>query len=287
MPAIDYRPVSAVDFRAFTAAFNQAYSDYYTPIMMTPNAFQALITRDDLDLDASVVAVNGDEIVGTGLLGIRNEQGWIGGMGVIPEWRRQGIGQQMMHYLLARAREHRLSVIRLEVIEANVGAHRLYQKLGFSDLRMLHILERAPQSSPPNHIAYNVVREDATTVLAHYKSFHKDVRNCWQRGQPSLFGLSRHAQGLLALGPQGATGYMLGWYTPHEIRVADLATSPALRDARSDVATALLAHAHRQYPRAIGNAYNVAEDDPILSAYHRTGYITDYCQIEMELSLTD
>jgi len=126
MPQISYYPIGQVDFDQFTAAFNRAYSDYFTPIVMTPGSFRALIRQDDLDLDASVAALAGDEIVGTGMLGLRQDKAWIGGMGVVPEWRRHGIGLRMMEHLLAQAQTQRAREVRLEVIEANEAARRLY-----------------------------------------------------------------------------------------------------------------------------------------------------------------
>jgi GNAT superfamily N-acetyltransferase len=59
-------------------------------------------------------------IIGTGLLGIRGSMGWIGGMGVVPGRRRQGIGRQMMLYLLDRAREE-LDHVRTALEKIKLG----------------------------------------------------------------------------------------------------------------------------------------------------------------------
>ncbi|RPJ01801.1 MAG: GNAT family N-acetyltransferase, partial [Chloroflexi bacterium] len=111
MPPVTCCAVSEIDFEDFTAAFNLAYSDYFTRIVMTPTSFRYLMERDDLSFDASVAALDGSAIVGTGLLGIRGKTGWIGGMGVIPNRRRQGVGRQMMRHLLDRARDNGLSEV--------------------------------------------------------------------------------------------------------------------------------------------------------------------------------
>ncbi len=282
MSSITLHPVSTVDFARFTDAFNLAYSDYFTPISMTTTAFAALMERDDLSLEWSVAALDGDRIVGTGLLGIRPPRGWIGGMGVIPTYRRQGIARRMMDYLLRQARSLGLNQIGLEVIEANTGAHTLYRELGFVHLRYLHILERAPQSFPtaesPSVSPIYVDEIGADKALRHYESFH-DIPNCWQRSRPSLEGLGNHINGWAALWNGSLVGYALGWANSVGIRLLDLATDPTCD--RSTVALTLLAHLHRRYPEAYGSSYNISDDDPHLGALYTAGYRTQFRQIEM------
>jgi len=280
MMAIICCSVSEVDFHAFTSAFNQAYSDYYVPISMTVPSFRALIERDDLDLEASVAALDGQQIVGTGLLGIRDQLGWIGGMGVLPERRRQGIGRQMMHYLLDQGRKRGLTRIDLEVIEANVGAHALYRDLGFVERQYLLILDRKP-GHVANHLPTYTIEEQAPEVLLqYYASFHPSP-NCWQRGLRSLQALVSHIDGWAAIKNGEVLGYALGWADDLNVRLLDFATHPEHPSA----ATALLAHLHRQHPNAYGSSYNIAEDDPVLTAYKALGYHISFRQIEMQLNL--
>lgn len=285
MSAPEYCSVSAVDFHVFTDAFNKAYSDYFTPIAMTPDAFHALIERDNLALDDSVAALDGNTIIGTGLLGIRDNKGWIGGMGVIPEWRRQGIGRQMMHYLIARARERNIDRLYLEVIEQNTGAHALYQELGFRFTRYLHILKRTPTTPLYPAGDYRVTAAPASDVLGWYDTFH-DTPNCWQRSRPSLAGLVSQSQALSVLSSQGVVGYALGWFGPLEIRVVDLAIDPGLAHRRLEAAAALLMHIHRQHPQAYGSAYNFADNDALLPVFLDAGYVSEFRQLEMVLELT-
>lgn len=284
MTSIELRPVSKVDFAAFTRAFNHAYSDYFTPISMTLSAFRALIAREDLSLDASVAAVEDGVIVGTGMLGIRGDTGWIGGMGVIPGRRRQGIGRQMMNHLIKQARERQITTLYLEVIEANTGAHALYHDIGFIDQRYLHILQRTPQPVPETPNTYHVMEDDPDDVLTYYDTFH-DTRNCWQRSRSSLAGLAYQAQALSVILPGGVAGYAIGWFTTPETRIADLAVNPDLGVQRLEVATALITHIHAGNSQADGSAYNISSNDPLLPAYEAIGYATNFSQIEMTLAL--
>lgn len=281
MAKIEYRAISDVDFDAFTAAFNRAYSDYFMPIVMTAPAFRALIERDDLDLDRSIAALDGDAIIGTGLLGVRDRLGWIGGMGVIPERRRQGIGRQMMHHLIDRARQAGLEHVDLEVLEANEGAYALYREMGFEDQRYLLTLDRVPAeiAAEPSH-QFQIERRSTSTVLEYYAAFH-DIPNCWQRALPSLQALAPYVPSWAALDNGHIVGYAIGWANEYSVRLIDFAASP--HSDRAAVARALLAHLHQQNPDAHGNSYNIAEDDPVLSAFHAMGYSLSFRQIEMRL----
>ena len=282
MTAITYQPVSNVDFDDFTAAFNLAYSDYYVNIFMTSDSFRALMQRDDLVQGSSVAALDGDQIVGMGLLGVRASTGWIGGLGVIPGYRRQGIGRHMMHALIERAREHQLERVKLEVIEANTKAYALYHQLGFTDIRYLHYIQREPGSSSKSPKSFQIERQNPEILLEYFDAFH-DTENPWQRGYPSLNKLAAHMRGWAVLENDEIIGYALGWSDHNQIRISDIATRPNTQ--RAEIAHALLAHLHQLYPDAHAMSINVADDDPALDGYQDMGYTTHLRQHEMCLTL--
>lgn len=67
------------------------------------------------------------------------------GIGVDPAFRGQGIGTALFRALCDFAREHGYSTIRLDVVDANTGARRLYERLGFvatHTTRVLPIIRR-------------------------------------------------------------------------------------------------------------------------------------------------
>lgn len=274
--------VAAVNFDAFTTAFNRAYSDYFMPIVMTPASFRGLIQRDDLSLDASVAALDDGAIVGTGLLGIRGTTGWIGGMGVIPERRRQGIGRLMMAYLLDQARAYGLTHIRLEVIEDNHAARSLYDQLGFEAVRFLDLVDCKPDSVVTMPNMYKIEPAAPAELLDYFAAFHSTA-NCWQRDLPSLHALELHMQGWAAMEGGRTVGYALGWANDIGIRLVDIGA-----DTRADgrgIIRSLLGHLHQQYPEAHGSMYNIAGEDPALQAFRDVGYHTVMRQIEMTYAL--
>ncbi len=283
---IEFRPASEVDLKAYIQAFNHAYQGYYVPIILNTRSFTALIKRDAIDLTASVAALDGNEIVGISMLAIRRPRGWIGGVGVIPDYRRRGIAQQMMHYLIDQARQRELEEVYLEVIQANTGAYDLYQKLDFETLRRLLILERPSGDVAPVE-GYQVTPYRPEQALANYYDRFHDVENPWQRSRPALHDLSPNLEGWMIAAESDldtVLGYAMGWVGPQSLHFMDTATSPS-HPARECVTRALLAHIHHETPGASGHVVNLGEDDAITPVLLDLGYEEQMAQYEMCLKL--
>lgn len=139
-------PADSVDLDALTALFNGAYSDYFVPLKLDRGGLELTIDICDIDLAASRVALEDDHPVAFAFLALRGDEGWIGGMGTLPTHRRRGLGEEALEEVLTEAKTHGARSIRLEVIEQNVPARRLYEKLGFRVERDLGvwILDSAP-----------------------------------------------------------------------------------------------------------------------------------------------
>ena len=93
----------------------------------------------DLDLDASRIAYRSGEPVGLGNLGLRGDEAWIGGIGVVSAARRSGVGEALMRALHEQARERGVRRIWLEVIVENTGALALYEKLGYEHVQDVEV----------------------------------------------------------------------------------------------------------------------------------------------------
>jgi ribosomal protein S18 acetylase RimI-like enzyme len=132
-------PADSLDPDALTALFNGAYSDYFVPLELDRGGLELTIEICDIDLAASRVAVEDGAPVAFAFLGLRGDEGWIGGMGTLPAHRRRGLGEQALKEVLAEARSRGARSVRLEVIEQNGPARRLYEKLGFAHERVLNI----------------------------------------------------------------------------------------------------------------------------------------------------
>ena len=116
---------------------NAAYADYLIPLHVDADQIAQMDLLYDVDVDASVVAMDSGRLVGMALLSRRGERGWISGVGTVPAARRKGIARRMMSLLIENARALKLRNIRLEVISQNEKAHQLYLDVGFVDIREL------------------------------------------------------------------------------------------------------------------------------------------------------
>ena len=99
--------VSASNFSADELAeiYNAGRVDYIVPMPMNAKRIQSYVRTYDVDLDASVVIYDHNhQPAGIGMLGIRDDRGWITRLGIIPEKRKAGMGITMMKALIHAAK---------------------------------------------------------------------------------------------------------------------------------------------------------------------------------------
>jgi mycothiol synthase len=95
--------------------------------------YQEFLHQPDLDLALWQVAWDQDQPVGMVLGRISNGCGYIDEVSVDRRYRRQGIAQALMLYVLAVLRERGVQRVRLHTDANNRhGARSLYEKIGFS-----------------------------------------------------------------------------------------------------------------------------------------------------------
>jgi len=78
-----------------------------------------------------IVAKCGDRIIGYGGFWLVVDEAHLVTIAVHPDFRRQGIGRQIMQYLLHLAKQLGAKRATLEVRESNVVAQEFYSKFGF------------------------------------------------------------------------------------------------------------------------------------------------------------
>jgi ribosomal protein S18 acetylase RimI-like enzyme len=159
------------------ALFNAAYEGYVMPFHLDETQLAFMDDAFDIDLDASRVAYRDGEPVGLANLGIRGEDGWIGGVGVVKSARRSGLGETLMRALHDEARQRGLRRVWLEVIVENTAAFALYEKLGYEVTQEVEVWTLPGAES--EHAGREVpVAETKTRLSARHEP--------WQRADGTL-----------------------------------------------------------------------------------------------------
>lgn len=242
--------------------FNRAYEGYLVPIHVDEAALRFMDDAFDIDVDASVIASRDGALVGLANLGVRGEDGWIGGVGVVPEARRSGVGEALMRAVHEQARSRGLRRVWLEVIVENAGALALYEKLGYRTVRDVEVW------TLPLSVSERSEAEDVPAADAHarIRGLRTD-REPWQRADGTL---AHHddARGLLTAG--GAAVYRRSGDNVQLVQLAGDA-EPLLRALRTLAPVGVL---------------NLPEDDPAAAVLRELGGAVAVRQHEMLLELS-
>ena len=274
---IELASASQASLELLTDIFNQSYSDYAVPINLSVDAMRHTIHHYDIQLDKSCIAREGGIVVGLGYLSIRDDRGWIGGLGVIPNYRKRGIGRIMMEYLIATGWQAGLSEIRLEVIEGNTAAHSLYSQLGFNTLRRLQIIQADSIPRVESDATLSVQEVSLNEALRNYSDMHTSA-NPWQRERLSL-ERANDLSAWVAQQDERTIAYIIGRVASNMIQIMDAAYLPSReRDFK-----ALLSYIQRLEPHAPSSFVNLAEDDPVATVMAEIGFRETLAQFEMVL----
>lgn len=196
--------------------FNAAYEGYLVPFHVDEATLAFMDDAFDLDLDASRIAFRGGAPVGLGNLGVRGEDAWIGGVGVVAGTRRSGVGEALMLALHEEARERGVRRVWLEVIVENRGAFALYEKLGYRTVRDVEVWS-LPSAEDD---AANETRDiSADEAQARIRELGSD-REPWQRADGTLAHYSD------ALGLVTDTGAVVYRQPGEHVQVVQIAGEP-------------------------------------------------------------
>lgn len=243
------------------ALFNAAYEGYVTPFHVDEAMLAFMDDAFDIDVDASLVALREQAPIGLANLGVRGEDGWVGGIGVVAAARRTGVGEALMQALLEQARERGIRRVWLEVIVENTGAFALYEKLGYRTVRDVEVW------TLPLSFSERSGAEDTSSDVAHarIREIHAE-REPWQRADETLAHYD-DARGLVT--DSGAAVYRRSGDNVQIVQIAGEA-EPLLRALRILGPVSML---------------NLPEGDPAAAAFRGLGATMVVRQHEMLLDV--
>ena len=269
--------ISASQFtiKELTEIYNQTRVDYMVPMPMNPARLAEYIHTYDVDLEHSLVAMRGDELLGVAMLGVREERAWLTRLGVLPATRRSGVGEALTVGLLEQAEGLGLRFDMLEVIKNNTPAHQLFLKLGFYEVGELLVLRRSPVIPPPDPVVADAQRLDRVEAL---DLVGRDRgTQPWTNQSESLYN-AQEVSGLRLMLADGSHGWLV--YQRQKFLLTRFIYKTESGNP-VDMAYAFLSHLHSQYPRLDTHVENIQLSDPHLPAFYRMGYVESFRRIEM------
>jgi ribosomal protein S18 acetylase RimI-like enzyme len=273
-------PASAFTYEELSEAYNHTRVDYIVPMPMNAARLREYVEVYDIDMDASVVAVDGNEILGLSMLGIRPERAWLTRLGVISRKRRQGTGWAMVTHLIEQAQLKQARQIVIEVIKDNLPAQALFTKKGFVETRELLVLRRPPGPPaievPPADIrplgypeAIKLLKTRASTP-----SWIDEPESLINAGNLSAFYATLN---------DGSVGWLV--YQNTVFQLGRLVMQTEVGDP-VEVGRVLLHHLHSIHPVQDTKTENLPAADPHWPAFKQLGYLVMFHRVEMALSLT-
>lgn len=269
-------PASDFSFAQLTDAYNRTRVDYIVPMPMNERKMRDYVHNYDIDLNQSVVAVEGDEILGLAMLGVRPEATWVTRLGVLPNGRKRGLGGKMMAVLIDNSEALGVPEMQLDVIKNNTPAEQLFLKCGFQHKGEVLVVRRPP--APVNIVTQGTFIESVgyreTVELLKQRSDHVS----WLTNARSMKNAG-NLSGLVADLPRGnGKGWLVYQNTVFQLGrlVFHIESGSPLK-----VAQALLENLHWRHPVQDTIVENVLATAPNWQAMKQMGYIISFPRLEM------
>ena len=215
-----------------------------------------------------------EEPVSFALIGRRDTEAWIGGMGTTPSHRRLGLGERAVGAAIEAAFARGCRAVWLEVLEDNQAAFELYTKLGFQ-LRRDLIVWSLP---PTDEAAASEPSADLEATRA-WIAANRASREPWQRADATVDRLLERGVAL-----HGAVVRDRGEVAAAVIYRDDEPTVAVLQIAATDEGAAAEALTAAAAGRPL-RLSNLPTDDPVSQALEHLGAGQIARQHELHLTL--
>jgi GNAT superfamily N-acetyltransferase len=275
----DVRFVSAVTLPLTIVAetFTRSFEGYFYPMTMTAPLLTTRARVEQLDFSHSLVMLHNDEPAGIAMLACRDRDAWCGGFGIASPFRGRGLARRLGEAMLEQARLVGATRLSLEVLTRNTGAIQVYQALGLSVVRDLHLFEwngddAGSQASQAQETCTSAQPHD---LLQHFIQLHP-VKAAWQRDLPALLVRSG-MHGLAWKDDVGHHAYVLFSVRDTTARIEDLGAT------RAEDAIHILQSLQANYAKLV--SVNEPGDSPSSAAFLACNFQEVDRQHEMVIQL--
>ena len=268
-------PAAKFTIQELTDLYNQTRVDYLVPMPMNVDRLAEYIRDFDIGLAYSCVACADDgQVLGLGMLGVRENRAWVTRLGVLPATRRGGAGSALMDCMLEKADALNLAETHLEVIKNNEPAYRLFLKKGFHEADEYLVMRRAPHpiSNPLVGEANWLDKDGALDILRAYPN-HLTWINALEsmKNAPEVGGVQIQL-------PAGEKGWLV--YRAQKFFLSHLVMHTEHGDP-VELGIQLFSHLYSRYPRMDTYAENIHISDPHLPAFRSHAFFENFSRIEM------
>ncbi|WP_048825807.1 GNAT family N-acetyltransferase [Hymenobacter sp. DG25B] len=182
------RPVLEFTSAEVAEAMNRSFEEYFVPMHFDAASFERRFRSEHLDPASSRLWFQGEALVGVVFIARRGWQSRVAAMGLVKEFRHQGLGKIMLQTALEEARARGDQSMLLEVFTVNEPAIRLYERLGFVHLRELVGFRQEPGTRDD---AAHQLTEIDPLQLAQQVQVHGDANLPWMLAPETLAAVTR------------------------------------------------------------------------------------------------
>jgi len=169
-----------------TDIWNRCWHGYYYDMTYTPEHIRVWLRLSQVSLQHSIAIMVEDQIAGFALLSLHENDGWIAGACIDPNYRRKGLFTPLMHSQLNAASCLGLKRVYLEVLEQN-HAHKVYQSVGFTRVRQLNIYRTQHGINSPLFRKVKALSLDTVPPEQYFENRrHAFFNPAWQRREGYL-----------------------------------------------------------------------------------------------------
>lgn len=191
------------------SVFNHAFSDYVVPFILNYKQLEDKIQNEGIDLSLSIGVFVENRLVAF-ILHAYNPETQItynAGTGVIPAFRGHQLTHKMYNFILPALRKKGVKCIILEVIASNEKAIKIYERIGFKEIRKLNCY-KGKIATPGTTEHYKIVLQEESFDFTLAKTLW-DIEPSWQNDFFCAFRSANQTKILAAYSNSKLVGYLI------------------------------------------------------------------------------